>query len=372
VRARWSAENPGELAARRVETSPETPIAYEIGVAAYEIIAAEEIAAVPEPPLVCNPLEGARYRDKLSRMTEFPSPERAREVLTRAFIEFVYSIPNVAEDGPFFIPLIELLENPGATIEALILPLDEEDGLFVSLKRRLDDNALRASGGKRILPPTAYNRGAILLVDTNKGLLGAKNSSYMGRIAITLVLQALLERAAMPAGSYKTPTFLIIDEAGEYFDKSIDAILTEARKQNAGLLMAHQYFGQMTSELRASVASNTSIKFAGGLSAADARAAALDMRTTPEFILAQEPLSFACYLRGVTPKAVSLKVAYGLLEDHARMSEAAYRALRQRNRERVTCALPEEEKKPPLSSAEAATKPPPPQEADPTAPQQWG
>ena len=38
--------------------------------------------------------------------------------------------------------------------------------------------------------------GSIILIDTDKHHLGAKNSSYLGRIAITLILQGILERGA--------------------------------------------------------------------------------------------------------------------------------------------------------------------------------
>jgi hypothetical protein len=178
------------------------------------------------------------------------------------------------------------------------------------------------------------NRGTVILIDTSKAFLGAKNSSYLGRIAISLILQAVLERGATPGT--KRPVHLYIDEAGEYFDKSIDTFLTEARKQRAGITLAHQYMNQMTPELRASIAANTSIKFAGGLSNQDARLLANDMRADPEFILNQPKLSFACFIRGHTQRALALHVKPGVLETEQRMSDEEYHALRERNRARVT------------------------------------
>jgi hypothetical protein len=187
---------------------------------------------------------------------------------------------------------------------------------------------------------TELNKGCVLLVDTNKAFLGAKNSSYLGKIAISLILQAILERAA--STQPQRPVLLFIDEAGEYFDKSIDTFLTEARKQKAGLILAHQYLNQMTQELRASVASNTSIKLAGGVSAQDARAVAFDMRTTPEFLLAQKKLTFACYVANTTSSPISLAVPAGKMEDEPRMTDTDYHNMREHNRARVSLSQQEE------------------------------
>ena len=168
--------------------------------------------------------------------------------------------------------------------------------------------------------------------------MGAKNSSYLGRVAITLILQAILERSAHTG--YKRPVFLFVDEAKEYFDQSIDTFLTEARKQNAGLIIANQHLNQMTSELRASVAADTSNKFSSGASTLDARALASDMRTTPQFLLDQPVLTFGCYIKGTTPQAVPISVQAGKLENEPEMDDELYKLMREVNRARVS--LPEQ------------------------------
>src|ERR1700692_4836912 len=105
-----------------------------------------------------------------------------------------------------------------------------------------------------------------------------------------------------------------MSEASEYFDGNIDDLLTDARKYKLGCVFAHQYLEQAAPSLRASLAANTSIKFASGVSTNDARAMATDMRTTPDFILKQPALQFACHIRNVTPQAVSIPVYPGLPE----------------------------------------------------------
>jgi len=181
------------------------------------------------------------------------------------------------------------------------------------------------------------NKGSIILVDTAKDFLKGA-SSHFGRIFISLVLQAVLERAAIPEHE-RRPAFLIVDEAASYFDSNIDDLLTEARKYKVGCVFAHQFLDQCTSSLRASLAANTSIKMVSGVSMQDARALAPDMRTAPDFILSQPRLHFASHIRNVTPQAVSIPVRLGALKQEPELSRDAYERLRELNRERVSLPL---------------------------------
>lgn len=187
----------------------------------------------------------------------------------------------------------------------------------------------------------ALNTGKIVLVNTAKDFLKAERSSFLGRLFIALTLQAALERAALPEGK-RRPAFLYIDEAADYFDDNIDDLLTQARKYNLGVVFSHQYLGQLAPPLHSSIASNTSIKMAGGVSDRDARSMAPDMRTTPTVILEQRKSAastqFACYVRNMTPNALSLTIPFGQLERQPTMTAAAYRRLENHNRSRISVA----------------------------------
>lgn len=219
------------------------------------------------------------------------------------------------------------------------------------------------------------NRGAIILVDTAKDYLKGASDNF-GRFFISLVLQAVLERAAIPANRRKD-TFLIIDEAASYFDSNIDDLLTEARKYKCGLLLAHQYLDQATGSLRASLAANTGTKFASGLSAADARAMAADMRTTPDFILSQPKLQFAAHIRNVTPQAVSIPIRAGSLAGAPKLTTEAFERIMEANRRKVSLP-PEARRTPPPEVPEeppqarkrpdVPTPPPEPSKPPPKAP----
>lgn len=179
---------------------------------------------------------------------------------------------------------------------------------------------------------TEMNRGAVILVDTAKDFL-KEGSAVFGKLMISLILQAVLERAAIEERD-RQPTFLIVDEAATYFSSNIDDLLTEARKFKCGLVLAHQYMDQASSSLRASLAANTGIKFVSGVSAADARAVAPEMRTTPDFILNQPKYHFAAHIRNVTPSAVSIPIRPA--EDTRPLGHNAFERLMARNRERVS------------------------------------
>ncbi len=208
----------------------------------------------------------------------------------------------------------------------------------------------------------ALNSGKIVLVNTAKDFLKAERSSFLGRFFIALTLQAALERAALSERE-RRPAFLYIDEAADYFDSNIDDLLTQARKYNLGVVFSHQYLGQLSPALHSSIAANTSVKMAGGISDRDARSVAPDMRTTPTFINAQRKhdhgTQFACHIRNHTTSALSLSIPFGSLERQEKMRDAAFRKLIRDNRSRISiaAALPSP---PTPSTPEPSQTPPPP------------
>ena len=203
----------------------------------------------------------------------------------------------------------------------------------------------------------AMQSGKIILVNTSKALLKEDASALFGRYMIARVIAAAFERVALKA-EQRNPAFLIIDEAAEYFDDNLEKLLSQARKFNVGLVIAHQHLDQLDErKLRAAVAANTSIKLAGGVSDKDARALAADMRTTPDFISGMtkrnRSTEFACYVRNYTGSAVRLQIPFGALEAAPEMSKAAEKALITKNRERYS-VLPNE----PIANAGHGTEQP--------------
>lgn len=188
----------------------------------------------------------------------------------------------------------------------------------------------------------AMNDGKIILVSTAKDLLKSDGSALLGRFFIAMLAQAALERSTIPAED-RTPTFVYVDEAQEYFDDSIETILNQARKYRVGLTLAHQTLDQLSPRLRSAIHSNTSLKCVGGVSAKDARALADELHTTSDFIESMKRRhgrsEFAVWLKQMTPQAIRLSVPLGFLERQPLLTEEAFEEVLDANRERYCGTL---------------------------------
>lgn len=95
----------------------------------------------------------------------------------------------------------------------------------------------------------------ILLVNLTKGRLGELNSSLLGLILVGKILLAALSRT--DAGEEaRLDFYLYLDEFQNFATTSIATILSEARKYRLNLILAHQFIGQLTDEIKGSVFGN--------------------------------------------------------------------------------------------------------------------
>ncbi len=188
----------------------------------------------------------------------------------------------------------------------------------------------------------AMNAGKVVLINTNKEFLQGE-SKLFGRFAIALALKSALDRAVIQEAQ-RRPAFLYVDEAADYFDESsrIEELLTQARKYRLGCLFFHQSLEQMSLGLREIMLSCTTTKLVGGVSSKDARLLAPELRTSPEFILAQtksgNATRFACFVKNLTPEAVSLQIPFGMLEQRPTMTDAELQRVLAANRARISVA----------------------------------
>lgn len=188
----------------------------------------------------------------------------------------------------------------------------------------------------------AMQAGKIVLVSTAKDLLKRDGSALFGRFFIALIAQAALERSTVDPDE-RTPTFVYVDEAQEYFDESIETLLNQARKYRVSITAAHQTLDQLSPRLRSAFLSNTSFKCAGGVSAKDARALSDELHTTSDFIESMrrrgERTEFAAWLKHRTYQAIRLSVPLGFLERQPSLAEEDYDLLIERNRARYCGTL---------------------------------
>ncbi len=189
---------------------------------------------------------------------------------------------------------------------------------------------------------TEMNAGKLILINTSKSLLKEQGTEILGRFFIALIAQAAQERATL-ADHDRLPVMVYVDEAQDYFDQNIGVILSQARKYKVGMIMAHQFLGQLTSGLQEAFEANTSIKLAGGVSARDARALAGQMATSAEKIQEQPKGTFATYVRGLTQSAVPISFPFFVLENLPRAAKEEIAAIHEHSRKTYAEPLQKQE-----------------------------
>lgn len=93
----------------------------------------------------------------------------------------------------------------------------------------------------------AMDESKILLVNLAKGTTGEVNANLLGLIIVSKIQMAAFGRTDMPEED-RRDFFLYIDEFQNFITPSISSILSEARKYRLGLVLAHQYMGQLVED----------------------------------------------------------------------------------------------------------------------------
>jgi len=95
----------------------------------------------------------------------------------------------------------------------------------------------------------------ILLINLSKGKIGETNSHLLGMIIVGKLLMAALGRVDIPEDERKD-FYMYIDEFQNVTTDSIAQILSEARKYRLGLILAHQFIGQLSEDISKAVFGN--------------------------------------------------------------------------------------------------------------------
>ncbi len=114
-------------------------------------------------------------------------------------------------------------------------------------------------------PKSAFNireimdTGKVLLVNLSKGKIGDVNAQLLGLIFVNKVNMAALSRADVPQRDRKR-FYLYVDEFQNFITDAFATILSEARKYELGLIMAHQYIGQLVGKTESYGQSSTKMR----------------------------------------------------------------------------------------------------------------
>lgn len=114
----------------------------------------------------------------------------------------------------------------------------------------------------------------ILIVNLSKGKVGEENAHLVGALLITKIYLAAMSRADV--GPYELeklpPFYFYVDEFQNFANESFGSILSESRKYNLALTVAHQYIEQMEDEVKAAVFGNVGTMITFRVGATDAEA----------------------------------------------------------------------------------------------------
>lgn len=139
------------------------------------------------------------------------------------------------------------------------------------------------------------NTGKIFLVNVSKGRIGEDNSALLGSMLITKMQLAAMERVRVPEDE-RVDFFLYVDEFQNFATDSFANILSEARKYRLNLILAHQYIGQLVTDVstkvRDAVFGNVGTMISFRVGAADAEF--LEKEFEPEF-MAQDMVNLPNY-----------------------------------------------------------------------------
>lgn len=104
--------------------------------------------------------------------------------------------------------------------------------------------------------PKIMEEQKILLVDLSKGKVGEENSQFLGLLLVPKILGAALARSKY-VGTTDFPDFyLYVDEFQNFATPDFATILSEARKYKLNLIVANQFVGQLTDDIRDAIFGN--------------------------------------------------------------------------------------------------------------------
>ncbi len=133
-----------------------------------------------------------------------------------------------------------------------IVPIINQVGQFIS-----NDYIRNVVGQKKSAIDfyQAMNSGKIIIINIAKGKLGEENSSLLGSMMITKIQEAAMARVNLDENERKE-FYLYVDEFQNFATESFNQILSEARKFNLSLTIAHQYIDQLSESIRKTVFGN--------------------------------------------------------------------------------------------------------------------
>jgi len=214
------------------------------------------------------------------------------------------------------------------------------------------------------------NKGSIILVDTGEGdPLDRRESASFGCIFMAEIVRAILQRT--PLEDKGRPAFVYVDEAATFFvgAEVLQDFLTSGRQNKIGGIFAFHDLKQAGEGLRATITTMTSTKILSKYAVDDIAGLGRHMNLTVEEMQAMPDYHWACAIRGVADKAVTITCASDELDKEPVMSEPDYQAFLRKNREKVGGGQQQQGQQQTNPHPQPAASPPPSEPKDP--PPKW-
>lgn len=109
----------------------------------------------------------------------------------------------------------------------------------------------------------------IMIINLSRGKIGEDNSALLGAMMITKIQLAAMSRANVTVDK-RPDCFLYVDEFQNFATDAFGVILSEARKYNLALTIAHQYVKQLPEELSDAIFGNAGTLISFRVGGADA------------------------------------------------------------------------------------------------------
>jgi len=109
------------------------------------------------------------------------------------------------------------------------------------------------------------DEGKLLIVNLSKGKIGEDSSAIIGAMLVSMTMLSAMARADTPE-ERRRPFYLYVDEFHNFITPAFAEMLSESRKYGLGLILAHQYIGQLDEKVRSAIFGNagTIISFRAG------------------------------------------------------------------------------------------------------------
>ncbi len=160
-----------------------------------------------------------------------------------------------------------------------------------------------------------FTRRRIILVSLPKGVIGTETAALVGSLVMAGLWQATLARVAVPA-ERRHPVMIYLDEFQDFLRLPLDLadMLAQARGLGVGLVLAHQYLGQLSDDMRTAILGTvrTQIAFqvehddAKVLAARFAPLTAADLASLSAYEIAMRPCVDGATLAPVTGRTLPL------------------------------------------------------------------